>query len=335
MQTFAFPMNMKSNLILFLLSFAFFFSSCLKKEEPFPLPPQGDAQNQLIDIGNNYMTQVFYSFTNGIVKSNQYDIWDVSFDVDPEVNELWMNGGKNVLIYPSGQNDFSYQLPTGVNSSQWLYDHPSFEAGNSGLGFLNPENHLGELLFVRIGSKDFKIQVLEANASFYKIKVGSKTDVEGEEVILNKDQDYNYVYYSFKDGVVQPEPVKTDWDMVFTRYRTVFAGLNTDGGDLPYLVNGILINTYNTLGASDSTRDFNFNDFGLKEAQTFDLNNRRESIGYNWKLVNINTAEYTILPKRMLLLKDQQQQLWKFHFVSFYDENGQRGKPQFEYIRLE
>lgn len=317
-----------------LLSICMASVSCMKKEKPLPLPAPGNAQSQLIDIGKDYSIQVYYSFTNGIVKSDRYDIWDIAFEVDPQKNEIWMNGGENVLIFPSGQSNFNYTLPSILNN-QWLYDPPTFEYGKSALGVISSGNHLNELMFVRIGAKDYKLKILEVTPDHYLIEAGIKEAASGTLFTIPKDQNYNYAYYSFTNGIVQPEPKNTEWDMVFTRYRTVFPGLDVDGGDLPYLVNGIFINTANTLGASDSTREYEFANFSMEEAASYELTNRREVIGYNWKLVNINTAEYTILPKRMFLLKDQFQKLWKFHFVSFYDENGMRGKPRFEFERLE
>lgn len=321
--------------LTFLLTFLLIsFCSCLKKEGPWPLPDPGQASVDEVDIGNDYATQIYYSFNNGIVKTNRYDLWDIAFDINNNNPELWMNGGKNLLIWPTGQSDFSFSLPSNANQKTWIYDQSSMKPGESGLGTLSPTNHLQELLFVRIGLQYYKLKILEVTNTHYVIQAGSKEDQVGTIYNIEKNDRYNFAYFSFQNGIVQPEPDKEEWDMLFTRYRTIFEGLNTDGSDLPYLVNGILINTYNTLGASDSTREFEFNQFHLADAESFTLSNERNAIGYNWKSVNINTGEYTILPKRMLLLQDQHQQLWKFHFVSFYDENGQRGKPKFEYERL-
>lgn len=319
---------------ILLISIAFLASSCFKEEKPVPLPPQGDALSQSVNIGNQYNLQVYYSFTNGIVKEDSFSTWDISFDVHPTQNELWLNGGSNILVYPSGQSNFNATLPTGLTKFQWLYDHPVGTSGNSALGQLNNTNHIGELLFLQKGKNIYKLKILEVTADYYQILIGNIADSIGTEVLLQKDQQYNFVYYSFNSGIVQPEPIKTEWDMVFTRYRTIFEGLDDDGSDLPYLVNGVLLNTYNTLGASDSTKEKAFSDFSLQDTINYPLSKNRDIIGHNWKLVNINTAEYTILPKRMFLLKDQFGQLWKFHFVSFYDKNGQRGHPQFEYKRI-
>lgn len=320
---------------ILLLFIAFLASSCFKKEQALPLPPQGDAASQAIDIGNTYNMQVFYSFTNGIVKSDSFSTWDISFDVHPDQNELWLNGGSNILVYPSGQTDFNTTLPAGLSTTQWLYDKPSGTFGNSALGKISVSNHLGEVLFLQVSTKVYKLKIIEATANHYLIQVGNATDNIGTQIQLEKDQQYNFAYYSFASGIVQPEPEKTKWDMVFTRYRTIFPGLGANGSDLPYLVNGVLLNTYKTSGGSDSTKEYNFVDFGIQDTIYYPLSTKRDIIGYNWKKVNINTAEYTILPKRMFILNDQNGNLWKFHFVSFYDQNGDRGHPQFEYERLD
>jgi hypothetical protein len=41
-----------------------------------------------------------------------------------------------------------------------------------------------------------------------------------------------------------------------------------------------------------------------------------------------------VLPEMIYLLKSKEGYYWKLHFVDFYDSNGDKGSPAFEYQEL-
>jgi len=318
------------------------FSSCMKDEKPYPVPGKPvsegafELQNGQVRMGEDYETQIYYSFTTGMVKSDAFKSWDICFSTDATNSEMWLNGGKAVLVYPTGVTDYaSVVSKNNVASNAWKFDMPTGIAGKSALGLLTSQNHIGEVLIVDGGENlFFKVQVLEATATGYKIKTGPLEATAGSETLLTKDDNYNAIYFSFNNGVVTPEPPKKDWDVLFVRYRTVYYHYNPDGSDLPYLVNGVLTNPYKTKSAGDSTKAYDFYSFGLDDAAKFDIREDRDAIGFDWKTVNINTKQYTVNPKRLYVVEDQNGGLWKLHFVGFYDDQGKGGSPKFEYQRL-
>lgn len=321
----------------------FLFSSCMKKEQPYAIPPvpvqEGDFKilNSQVNMGDDYLTQIYFSFTRGQVATSSFKDWDLSFSTGAENSEVWMNGGKQVLIYPTGSTNYSEIVTKGnTTASGWKYDAPSGVIGKSGLGLLSGSNHIGEVLIIDGGEGVFfKLQIVEATTTEYKIKAGPLQSAVGSDYTLTKDEDYNFIYFSFNNGIVTPEPPKKDWDILFTRYRHVYYGLNPDGSDFPYLVNGVLTNPYKTQSASDSTKGYDFYAFTLENAELFNIRADRDAIGFNWKSVNTNTGQYTVKPKSIYLVKDQNDALWKLHFVNFNDPaTGKKGSPQFEYQRL-
>lgn len=320
------------------------FSSCIKEDKAYPLPeqpaPTGDfpVQNAQVNIGEDYATQVYFSLTTGLVNSNHYDIWDISFTTDPGHNELWLNGGNSLKLYPTGNDNYAAVLQAGnITALQWLYDDPGGLNGTSALGAL--DGHLGEVLILSVKKGTaaavlYKLQVTEVTGDHYKIVAGPLAAATGTEYTLNRDVTYNYVFFSFTGGIVTVEPPKTQWDIVFTRYQHVYRKYNPDNSDFPYPVNGVLSNPYQTTSADDSTKAYDFYAFDTLKAETFDMVPNRDVIGFDWKTVNINTGKYTMNPNQIFLVKDQEQRLWKLRFVSFYNEQGIRGYPQFEYQRL-
>ncbi len=313
----------------------------MKEEKPHALsaiPDGGEfkIENKQVQIGEDYATQVYFSLSNGVVSSNNFKMWDISFTNGSGAPELWMNGGKQVLIYPTGNKNYTAVTTLGnIAATSWKYDDPSGLPGKSGLGILSTENHLGEVLIVDDGEKNyFKLQVLEITPTQYKLKIGPLESATGNDLTLDKDDNYNYVFYSFANGIVKPEPPKKDWDFVFTRYRHIYYKYNPDGSDYLYLVNGVLTNTYKTESGKDNTRGYEFYNFSLADAEKYTLQPNKDVIGFDWKVVDINDGKYTVLPKAVYVIKDQNDALWKLHFTGFYDNQGKKGNPSFEYQRL-
>ncbi len=315
--------------------------SCMKEEKPYPLPVRpiedGDFEmkNEQVHMGESYEKQIFFSFANGTVVTVNNKDWDIALTTEADAAEIWMNGGKEVLFYPTGSSDFaSVQSVSGLDARAWKYDNPSWLPGTSALGALSEGNHLNEVIIVNAGGGTFyKLQVKAVTSESYTLVVGPLSASQGETLTLLKDANYNYIYYSFENGAVTIEPPKKDWDIVFTRYRHVYWAYNDDGSDFLYQLNGVLTNPYKTLSGDDSAAH-DFYEFDLAAAEPFELLPDRDIIGFDWKTANINTGQYKVDPKRVFVVKDQNEMLWKLHFVSFYDENNVKGSPRFEYQRL-
>src|SRR5690606_33204022 len=101
-----------------------------------------------------------------------------------------------------------------------------------------------------------KMRILAGTDSTYTIEWGPLESAGEPTVVhLTKDDDFNYIYFSFADGTVNPEPPKTTWDVVFTRYRPMVYH-NDFQTYVPYPASGVLLNPYKTHGAADSTTPF-------------------------------------------------------------------------------
>ncbi|WP_118949515.1 HmuY family protein [Taibaiella helva] len=317
-------------------------TSCMKEEKPYAIPkaPEGGdfpVEQKQVSIGENYETQVYFSLQTGVVSTSSFKSWDVSFTTGADKDELWMNGGKLVLVYPTGNSNYAAVTALGSIPAQgWKYDNPSGLSGQSGLGILGGNNHLNEVLIVDDGQKNYyKLQILDISATQYKIKAGLLADAQGTSYTLDKNTDYNFTFFSFTEGIVRPEPPKKTWDILFTRYRHIYYKYNPDGSDFPYLVNGVLTNPYLVQSGGDSTKAYDFYSFNLENAKAFTLAPNRDVIGYNWKDIDINSGRYTVRPKQIYVIKDQQESLWKLHFTGFYDGDGKKGNPSFEYQRIQ
>lgn len=334
-------MTMYINRLFLLIFSVFLLQSCEKKEQPYPMPAQPELNDSTIEtqleIGSSYAKQIFYSLKNGIIKSNEYASWDISFTTKKDSTEMWLNGGKLNLVYVTdatqfGQINSSYTF----ESSKWKYDKTSGLSGASALGFLENSTYLGKVLIISAGQAKYKLLIKSITDNAVEIEVATDMNAtSGTAYTLLKDEDYNYVYVNLATGIVDVEPKKNEWDILFTRYRYIYEKYNPDGSDFLYGVTGVLINPYNTLGASDSTKSFDYFEFDkTTHEEHYNLVPNRDVIGFNWKVVDINTAKYKTLPNRIFVIKDQEDILWKLHFITYTNSLGENGYPKFRYERL-
>ncbi len=311
------------------------WSSCEKKEQPYPLPPKGEAQSIQFDLGADYSTQVFFSFTNGVVSSSLYKSWDLAFTNNTGQPEFWINGPKPTLVYTAGNMDFAgITTATDIPSDAWRYDDPSGLPGSSALGNINSNDLLNKVIVIKSESGFYKLKIREVTDSHYVIETGDIAAESGDVITLPVDTAYNYTYFSLTEGIVKPEPPKAKWDLVFTRYQYIYRNFNPDGSDFLYFVSGALLNPYQTKGAIDSSFTISFEELNREKAEQMELVNNRDVVGFDWKVVNINTGEYTVIPELLYVIEDQAGNRWKLHFTGYYNEQGEKGSPRLEYMKL-
>ena len=91
-------------------------------------------------------------------------------------------------------------------------------------------------------------------------------------------------------------------------------------------------NPTDTRGAADSTSAFD--QITRQMAETVPTTNRRDVIGYDWKEYSINNAQYTVHRWKNYMVYTRKGQIYKLHFLDYYNSAGQKGNPLFEYERL-
>jgi hypothetical protein len=101
------------------------------------------------------------------------------------------------------------------------------------------------------------------------------------------------------------EPVKDSWDILFTKYMSV------QSNGTPYLVTGVLSND------SVDTKKFypvslDYNDYGPGA-----WDSTRSSIGWNWKVFDMDTFTYNVADSTVYFIKSAQGNIYKFYFTAF------------------
>lgn len=299
------------------------FYACKKTEQPIPLPEKTSAISTRADMGLDYSNQVFVSLKqNKIVHTSKNASWDLAFETGADHFSVYINGSKNLFVYNTHLQD-----PAKVNQTmsippgQWLVDAPNGNPSQTGIGSWREENgdSKEEVYMIKIGSvniKYYKIVIRKGDASGYTLAFGAIQDTELQEITIPKDEAYNYSYFNLEEGALAyPEPPRTDWDVVFTRYMHIYYDMD----NFPYPVNGVLLNPYQTsVLVADTTLSFEEVAYNPDYTDA-DFSRDRDFIGFNWK--TYNTSTYTVNSHKVYIIRTQEDRQWKWRFLSYEKGN--------------
>jgi hypothetical protein len=305
---------------------------CIKEESPVtPRLIDLSLIQSKIPLGTDYRYQAYFSLEKDSMLSRnlKYD-WDVAFDgSNTEGVSLYLNSAKYMFASPVTKGDFETLKDTAGFFSNRRWD-ASNRPDSPAIGNIKA---LDKFFVIDKGydaSGDaagfVKIKFEAVNDKKIKFKYADINDKKGIQVEIDRNNAYNLVYFSFKTGAeVKVEPPKDNWDLQFTQYIHTFTDPYT-----PYLVTGVLINPYNTTVAVDSLSAFDKIDRSFSQTMTFKKN--PDVIGYNWK--DFINGVYATKSNYNYVIKNSKNALFKLRFTDFYDAQGVKGTPRFEFQRL-
>jgi hypothetical protein len=293
-------------------------------------------------MGPGYANDVYYSFENGVVKTDPRSNWDIAFYTSVWSAGVIANDGNGVLIYTypnadtSGWNSVSI---TGIDTwtpmynSDTIWEDGAFNRNSLGhpdygWGVYNMISHdvVGDSLYIvqlpNGSHKKLWLQRKNSVANTFYFKYANIDGSNEMNVVLNAN-DYStklFVYYSLMIGqVVDREPAKDSWDINFSRYMAIVYDL--EGNPSYYPVVGILQNT--SIGAN-RFQPVN-EDFEDWTAAPFELYKTR--IGHNWKTFDMNSFSWLIEENLAYFVQTQEGNVYKF--VPTYFGGTANGKTGF------
>lgn len=332
-------MRRKAHALLILLSLSLtVFTSCEKEDSPVILPPKGNSIPATVTMGETYDNEIYFDFETGLVKTSPVAAWDISFESSKDGYHVFVNGGMDIYVYNTQLTD-AYTVNTsatnGLINTDFLPDFPNGSPDSTAIGEWKDASGASKNLVYILKYPDKvykKIMIESVDATGYKIAYGGVDDATMQTITIPKEDQYNRVYFTFANGgsVVHPEPPKNTWDIVFTRYHHVYPYLN----NTPYLVSGVLLNPNNTVCFDTTTNNYEGIDFSPAIA-SLPYTNARDVIGFDWKVYNFTESKYSVDPTRCYIIKNRNAAYYKLHFLDFYDMQGLKGTPSFEYMRIQ
>jgi hypothetical protein len=319
-----------------------FISSCEKDELPVKLPAKSDnVQLGTADMTENYDRQVFVNLETGQQWTADNDDWDLQLEAHKNGCLIRLNGGKGVLVAATGKNKFERVTTEPLN---WRWDGASGLHDSLALaGCYNPSVKT-ETDSVYVIDRGFAVDATERYYQFYVKEISEiryvivTAQLDGSSVqehTVYKDSEKLNVYFSFAQGgkCVPIEPDYSQWHFCFTRYRWIYYEFSPP---LLYTVVGVHINTAAISVGVDSTQKFET--LTPEFAQMLHYSNRRDAIGFEWKYPDFTSTGVRYITRNYINFvvheHNAQQAIYKMRFIDFYNDQGIKGTPRFEYLRI-
>jgi len=316
-------------------------------EEDHPVPPYAlPADVDTLSIQNSiYTHQVYFDFSTGsIVSENLNSEWILSFECADTGYHVRLNSADFWGIARTGSANFDSTY-TGDPEYDWLQDssdgHPDSTAVGDWVSFdQGAPTYTNEVYL--LGRYDGIAYTLAKKVQFKAVSAYSYSfllaDLEGsntDTIEVLKDDSYNYRQFSLDNNeVIQLEPQKDQWDLLFAQYFTIL--YTDDGVPAPYYVRGVLLNQNQVEAALDTT--IHFLDVDYSTAIQHSFSSAQDAIGHDWKSVTVdeasNSAEYKVRPGYTYIVRDTHHDLYKLRFKSYFNKSGIKGYPSLEFAKL-
>ncbi len=309
------------------------------------------AQEQIeVVTGAGYADDVYYSLENGTVTTVDRVNWDIGFIVNYYSAGIVANNGSGVELYTYSEGDISDwatldttgMLRTPMYNSLESFEEGAFNANalihpDYGWGILTMAGDypiFGDSLFVikTISGawKKLAIIVKESVTNTWEFKYAN-LDGTGEQTVSFNAGDYTekyFIHYSIDSMKIQDrEPVKDDWDMLFTKYYDY---------TIPYSVTGVLINDDHIL--AQEVRESGMDQSTHQSYVDTSFTSNISEIGSDWKKFDMDAMAYVLNDTVVYYLKTDDgdpttnSAYYKIYFTGFTGSS--EGKYTFMQERL-
>lgn len=323
-------------------------SSCMDKvKEDDPLPtypiPEGIKIGQA-NLGSDYSNRVYYKLSsNKTVKTITNKDYDLGFESTAEGWHILLNSSRYMQAGDSETKEFeNITSPSGITMTFDNSDgNPDSTAVGNWADFLGGTPLFYKHVYVidlgldqqgnTLGYKKTVFEDLIDNV--YTLRFANLDGTGDFTVQMPKVDDRNFIGLSFKNEgtVIDFEPPNSEWDILIGQYTTM---LFAEGEPYPYLVRGVLLNPANT-EAYMYDGDKLFPDIEIEDMESVQLTPQQDVIGHQWKYYNLEEGVYTVNTELVYFVKTNDGSVFKLHFLSYYNNNGETGYPKFEFKKLD
>jgi len=305
-----------------------FFAYSCKKDTNTTVTPVITKKSDSIVMSAGYANEVYYSLAGGVVQTSPRATWDIAFRTMKRSSSILINDGAGVVLYTYPKADTSgWAIVDTAGLSGWkpMYNDPKdWENGafsrnakghpDYGWGIYNDVTHnlTGDSLFIiKLRDGSFKKLWIIKKLSSLDIYNFRFANLDGtNEQNVNEDISSltatDFSGFSLEtNSRVAFEPVKKNWDILFTKYMSV----QPDGS--PYLVTGVLSND------SVKTKKFYPVPLTYSNSDPGTWDSTRSSIGWDWKKFNMTTFTYSVVDSTVYFVKPVDGDIYKLYFTAF------------------
>lgn len=333
-------------IIYIILTTSLFLGGCFEEDEKVPPHVPGDELSFAFEK-SIYFTQSYFDLSsNSIIAENGNAEWVLRFGAGSGDWLIGINSANYWGVYNTGSDDPDSIPEKNPAPEEWIFDHSSGDPDSSAFAgwviFTEEDTSYTHYIYL-LGSYDgisykasWAVQFTHVDENSYKFRIRAITEDDWQAFEIPKSPNRNYQYFSMAGGgkTVPIEPDQDLWDLQFSQYGSII--YTDDGIPTPYYVRGVLLNRHIVSAAVDTVNAFA--NITFEDVAGYSFSKQQDFIGYEWKDVevdiNSNTAVYTVIPGITYIIMDTEGFFYKFRFVSYYNDLGEKGFPVIEHLRL-
>ncbi|MBL7701757.1 MAG: hypothetical protein JNM14_05875 [Ferruginibacter sp.] len=338
------------------------FSSCKKDTDPVLIAPTSNgAEVQLNGIagaesGANAANAVYLDLSAAKQTAVLRSAWDLGFYCGSDYRVVLNNGsvGGAKVLATNNLADVTAADTIGLtlNTSQFnpLPEHLAYFDNIAGdltktiIPLISSVDTENKVIILNRGTGGgiaarpwVKLRVLR-NATGYTLQYAGITETSFKTLNVPKDAVYNFRTVSLENGIIEAQPEKEKWDLVWS--YSVFES-NFGAGPVPYNFSDLIAVNYLagvTVGtkiyANAATASAAFTNFNKDSVANTTFSSNRWAIGSGWRSTQPATGAR---PDRFYVIKDPAGNYYKLRCLSMGigADGGTRGKPVFKYSLIQ
>lgn len=308
------------------------------------------SRGATIDVdggGPDQPYQAFIDLSKQAQNSEDKYAWDLGFSSEPNRFAVTLNSSAFVMARSIESTNIDAITPSdtlGFASKMYISNYNDPEAA----GWIDNQNgSFDQTAIAAISETDSenKVYIIKRdgdNRNWKKIRVLRQgegyllqyADIASEtheEITISKDDAFNFSHVDLDNGLVQIEPEKDLWDIMYSTY----SGVANFGVNLAIAYNdAVVLNRSNVRAVKiEESEDVSYDNFTSADAKNYDLESENVFvIGSSWR----ELQNFTLVLKLgvFYLVEDAQGNVYKLKFTSLTSDDAERGYPQFKYELL-
>ena len=325
--------------IIFLFIFASILVSCRKDDAIMDDVLKGQINlNQEYglrisesSLGSDYSMQAYYDLGTGEnVSSNLVIEWDIAIAKDDQ--HIILNSAKTNLRAAKIGGEWTDEVIPEEHELDW--DSPDGEIQGRAIGLAMDEIFLIDRGSTGSGADTeqfgYKIGMLTTSDNGdFELLVADPDGENEQNFVITFSEDHSYTFINLDSGIIEIAPPAADWDLLFTSYLHIF---DAETFPFPYQVTGCMLNWEGVRAIELENTEFESVDLSVINTDTF--SQELDIIGYDWKIYDFDLG-FIIRENRVYVIEDYEGDYYKLAFTSFYNAEGVKGNPQFEFQKLQ
>ncbi|MEL4306474.1 HmuY family protein [Joostella sp. CR20] len=311
--------------------------------------------------GPNQPNQVYVDLSAQTQTAVKRDVWDLGFYAGDEFRVV-LNGSIYMAakalettdidaVTEADVAEFQSSVAVGTFSAEsaGYIDNPAGALSGTAIAEISETEADNKVYLLNLGSEigtetpeNGSIDVTDDARGWRKIKINRSGNdyvlqyaelnaTTHNEVIISKDEAYNFTFFSFAtEAAAEVEPAKDKWDLNFTVFTNEIPGYGAYG-----YADYVTTNIKQSASAyMVSEEDFTYEDFTASNVDEASLLEDQRGIGSNWRNAGGPSSLPSLKEAVFFVVKDANGNYYKVRFTALLSESGERGYPSFEYALL-